>query len=126
MHAALAADAGLLHTAEGGWPWQSGWKLVGPNRRFRMSINPVRLNHAVLFVANLARAKEFYVEVFGMVVAAREPRAPAGCSSARSTPRTRDSRAAVAMTVDVFGPAVLPLANRLAGITTSPQSPDLR
>jgi hypothetical protein len=43
MHAALAADAGLLHTAEGGWPWQSGWKLVGPNRRFRMSINPVRL-----------------------------------------------------------------------------------
>src|SRR6188508_3709823 len=42
-----------------------------------MSINPVRLNHAVLFVADLARAERFYVEVFGMVVAAREPRANA-------------------------------------------------
>ena len=42
-----------------------------------MSINPVRLNHAVLFVADLARAEQFYVEVFGMVVAAREPRANA-------------------------------------------------
>jgi catechol-2,3-dioxygenase len=42
-----------------------------------MSINPVRLNHAVLFVADLARAEQFYVGVFGMVVAAREPRANA-------------------------------------------------
>ena len=42
-----------------------------------MSINPVRLNHAVLFVADLAPAEQFYVEVFGMVVAAREPRANA-------------------------------------------------
>ena len=41
------------------------------------SVNPVRLNHAVLFVADLARAERFYTEVFGMVVAAREPRAHA-------------------------------------------------
>ena len=42
-----------------------------------MSIGPVRLNYAVLFVADLARAERFYTEVFGMVVAAREPRANA-------------------------------------------------
>jgi catechol-2,3-dioxygenase len=42
-----------------------------PHRECRMSINPVRLNHAVLFVADLARAEQFYVEVFGMVVADR-------------------------------------------------------
>ena len=42
-----------------------------------MSIGPVRLNHAVLFVADLARAERFYTEVIGMVVAAREPRANA-------------------------------------------------
>ena len=42
-----------------------------------MSINPVRLNHAVLFVSDLPRAEQFYTEVFGMVVAAREPRANA-------------------------------------------------
>jgi catechol-2,3-dioxygenase len=42
-----------------------------------MSINPVRLNHAVLFVSDLARAEQFYVKIFGMVVAAREPRADA-------------------------------------------------
>ena len=41
------------------------------------TVNPVRLNHAVLFVADLARAEKFYTEVFGMVVAAREPRANA-------------------------------------------------
>ena len=41
------------------------------------AINPVRLNHAVLFVADLARAERFYTGVFGMVVAAREPRANA-------------------------------------------------
>jgi catechol-2,3-dioxygenase len=39
-----------------------------------MSIGPVRLNHAVLFVADLPRAERFYTEVFGMVVAVREPR----------------------------------------------------
>ena len=42
-----------------------------------MSFSPVRLNHAVLFVADLERAERFYTEVFGMVVAAREPRANA-------------------------------------------------
>jgi catechol-2,3-dioxygenase len=41
------------------------------------SIDPVRLNHAVLFVSDLARAERFYTEVFGMQVAAREPRANA-------------------------------------------------
>jgi catechol-2,3-dioxygenase len=42
-----------------------------------MSFSPVRLNHAVLFVADLQRAERFYTGVFGMVVAAREPRANA-------------------------------------------------
>ena len=41
------------------------------------AVNPVRLNHAVLFVADLERAEQFYTEVFGMVVVAREPRANA-------------------------------------------------
>jgi catechol-2,3-dioxygenase len=42
-----------------------------------MGIGPVRLNHAVLFVADLARAERFYTDVFGMVVVVREPRANA-------------------------------------------------
>ena len=42
-----------------------------------MSFSPVRLNHAVLFVADLDRAERFYREVFGMQVVAREPRAAA-------------------------------------------------
>ena len=42
-----------------------------------MSIPAVRLNHAVLFVADLQRAVDFYTSVFGMEVAAREPRANA-------------------------------------------------
>jgi catechol-2,3-dioxygenase len=42
-----------------------------------MSFSPVRLNHAVLFVADLKRAEDFYTSVFGMEVAAREPRANA-------------------------------------------------
>ncbi|SNY62836.1 VOC family protein [Paractinoplanes atraurantiacus] len=42
-----------------------------------MGIGPVRLNHAVLFVADLGRAEAFYTQVFGMEVAAREPRANA-------------------------------------------------
>jgi catechol-2,3-dioxygenase len=42
-----------------------------------MSFSPVRLNHAVLFVADLERSERFYTETFGMVVAAREPRANA-------------------------------------------------
>jgi catechol-2,3-dioxygenase len=40
-------------------------------------VNPVRLNHAVLFVADLDRAERFYTEVIGMTVAALEPRANA-------------------------------------------------
>ncbi|GIF01056.1 VOC family protein [Paractinoplanes rishiriensis] len=42
-----------------------------------MTVSPVRLNHAVLFVADLPRAERFYTEVFGMEVVAREPRADA-------------------------------------------------
>jgi catechol-2,3-dioxygenase len=42
-----------------------------------MSFSPVRLNHAVLFVADLDRSLRFYTEVFGMEVVAREPRANA-------------------------------------------------
>ncbi|MGQ0433706.1 MAG: VOC family protein [Microthrixaceae bacterium] len=42
-----------------------------------MSFSPVRLNHAVLFVADLDRAERFYRELFGMEVVAREPRANA-------------------------------------------------
>jgi catechol-2,3-dioxygenase len=42
-----------------------------------MTISPVRLNHAVLFVADLDRAVRFYNEVLGMDVVAREPRANA-------------------------------------------------
>jgi catechol-2,3-dioxygenase len=42
-----------------------------------MSVSPVRLNHAVLFVAELPRAERFYTEVIGMEVVAREPRANA-------------------------------------------------
>ena len=41
------------------------------------AVNPVRLNHAVLFVADLVRAERFYTDVIGMQVAAREPRANA-------------------------------------------------
>jgi catechol-2,3-dioxygenase len=42
-----------------------------------MSIGPVRLNHAVLFIADLERSVRFYTDVFGMEVVAREPRANA-------------------------------------------------
>ncbi|OJY53551.1 VOC family protein [Pseudonocardia sp. 73-21] len=41
------------------------------------AISPVRLNHAVLYVADLDRAVDFYTGVFGMTVAATEPRARA-------------------------------------------------
>ena len=37
-----------------------------------MTVAPVRLNHAVLFVADLDRAVRFYTEVFGMDVVSRE------------------------------------------------------
>jgi catechol 2,3-dioxygenase-like lactoylglutathione lyase family enzyme len=42
-----------------------------------VAISPVRLNHAVLYVADLERSLRFYTEVFGMDVIAREPRADA-------------------------------------------------
>ena len=42
-----------------------------------MTVNAVRLNHAVLFVADLKRSIAFYEQAFGMVVMAREPRANA-------------------------------------------------
>ena len=37
-----------------------------------MTVSPVRLNHAVLFVADLDRAASFYSDVFGMEVISRE------------------------------------------------------
>ena len=40
-----------------------------------MTVNPVRLNHAVLFVADLEGSIAFYSRAFGMTVMAREPRA---------------------------------------------------
>ena len=42
-----------------------------------MAVSPVRLNHAVLFVAGLEQSLRFYSDVFGMEVVAREPRAAA-------------------------------------------------
>ncbi|KPH99579.1 Glyoxalase/bleomycin resistance protein/dioxygenase [Actinobacteria bacterium OK074] len=42
-----------------------------------MSIGPVRLNHAVLFVMDVTRSERFYTKVFGMDVVLREPRANA-------------------------------------------------
>ncbi|MGY1840195.1 MULTISPECIES: VOC family protein [unclassified Modestobacter] len=37
-----------------------------------MTVSPVRLNHAVLFIADLARAARFYTDVFGMELVAHE------------------------------------------------------
>src|SRR5689334_19049361 len=42
-----------------------------------MTVNAVRLNHAVLFVADLERSLDFYQRAFDMRVVAREPRANA-------------------------------------------------
>ena len=42
-----------------------------------MSFSPVRLNHAVLFVADLDRAVSFYTDTFGMEIVVREPGANA-------------------------------------------------
>ena len=42
-----------------------------------MTVHAVRLNHAVLFVADLERSVAFYEQAFGMTVMAREPRANA-------------------------------------------------
>jgi catechol-2,3-dioxygenase len=42
-----------------------------------MTVAAVRLNHAVLYVADLERSVAFYESAFGMAVMAREPRANA-------------------------------------------------
>jgi catechol-2,3-dioxygenase len=42
-----------------------------------MAVSAVRLNHAVLFVADLERAVDFYTRTFDMTVVASEPRANA-------------------------------------------------
>lgn len=42
-----------------------------------MSFSPIRLNHAVLFVADVDRSERFYTDLFGMEVVTREPRARA-------------------------------------------------
>jgi catechol-2,3-dioxygenase len=39
-----------------------------------MPVSPVRLNHAVLFVADLDRSVRFYTDVFGMELITRGPR----------------------------------------------------
>lgn len=39
-----------------------------------MTLSPVRLNHAVLFVAELERSLRFYSELFGMDIVTREAR----------------------------------------------------
>src|SRR5690606_8685824 len=47
------------------------------NQQIQTSVSPVRLNHAVLFVADLDRSLQFYTDLFGMEIVAREPRANA-------------------------------------------------
>ncbi|SFB34660.1 Glyoxalase/Bleomycin resistance protein/Dioxygenase superfamily protein [Collimonas sp. OK607] len=42
-----------------------------------MTISPLRINHAVLYVADLERSISFYTDLFDMTVVAREPRANA-------------------------------------------------
>ena len=42
-----------------------------------MTVNAVRLNHAVLFVSDLQRSLDFYQRAFAMQVVAQEPRAHA-------------------------------------------------
>jgi catechol-2,3-dioxygenase len=42
-----------------------------------MTVNAVRLNHAVLYVSDLEQSISFYSRAFGMTVMAREPRASA-------------------------------------------------
>jgi catechol-2,3-dioxygenase len=42
-----------------------------------MTVQAVRLNHAVLFVSDLERSVTFYQQAFGMLVVAHEPRANA-------------------------------------------------
>jgi catechol-2,3-dioxygenase len=42
-----------------------------------VTISPVRLNHAVLYVSDLERSVRFYTDTFGMEIVVREPRANA-------------------------------------------------
>jgi len=49
----------------------------GARRRSGVALSPIRLNHAVLFVADLDRSVHFYTDIFGMEIIAREPRAGA-------------------------------------------------
>lgn len=53
-------------------------------------MNIARLNHAVLFVADLDRATEFYTDVLGFVVTAEEPRANARFLRASSSTNHHD------------------------------------
>ena len=48
-----------------------------PEVSIAMTVSPVRLNHAVLFVGDLDRSVAFYGQAFGMTVMASEPRANA-------------------------------------------------
>ena len=41
-----------------------------------MTVNAVRLNHAVLFVSDLERSLAFYRQAFDMEIVARERRVP--------------------------------------------------
>lgn len=53
-------------------------------------MNISRLNHAVLFVADLERSLAFYTGVFGFEVIAREPRANAAFLRARGSENHHD------------------------------------
>jgi len=55
----------------------SGILARGPGLTGPVAFSPVRLNHAVLFVADVERSVRFYTQTFGMEVVAREPRANA-------------------------------------------------
>ena len=49
------------------------YRLIdNPRGKRNMTVNAVRLNHAVLFVTDLEQSISFYSEAFGMTVAARE------------------------------------------------------
>jgi catechol-2,3-dioxygenase len=73
-----------------------------------MAFSPVRLNHAVLFVTDLARAEGFYMEVFGMEVIAREPRANAAFLRLPRSDNHHD--------LGLFGIATQPKQRRAVGL----------
>ena len=54
-----------------------------------MTVRAVRLNHAVLYVADLERSVSFYRQAFDMEVMAREPRANAAFLRLPVTTRRR-------------------------------------